>query len=60
MAKYTTEYREPGLLCLWIGIRPIVVVFKDEYVQVSYNGKQIIHFGKADIKWVINAILQNK
>eukprot|EP00106_Octopus_bimaculoides_P012607 XP_014780049.1 PREDICTED: cytochrome P450 4V2-like [Octopus bimaculoides] len=60
MTKYTTEYREPGLLCFWVGIQPIVVAFKDEYVQdVIGNTKHIEKnmFYKFLYPWLGNGLL---
>ncbi|XP_052824046.1 cytochrome P450 4V2-like [Octopus bimaculoides] len=33
LMKCLEEFRERGILCLWSGIQPAVLIFKDEYVQ---------------------------
>ncbi|GAB1598778.1 cytochrome P450 4V2 isoform X1 [Argonauta hians] len=42
LVKFTEDFRGVGLMCLWLSVHPIVIVFKDEYVQdVIGNSKHI-------------------
>ncbi|CAI9723438.1 Hypothetical predicted protein [Octopus vulgaris] len=39
--QFSEEYREHGLLCLWICFQPVILVFKDKYVHYRIKMVQI-------------------
>ncbi|XP_052823831.1 cytochrome P450 4V2 isoform X2 [Octopus bimaculoides] len=58
--KSVEEHREHGLLCLWFGFQPVVLVFKDKYVHdVIGNTKHIekSFFYKLLAPWLGNGLL---
>ncbi|XP_029636405.2 cytochrome P450 4V2 isoform X1 [Octopus sinensis] len=58
--QFSEEYREHGLLCLWICFQPVILVFKDKYVHdVIGNTKHIEKnlFYKLLEPWLGNGLL---
>ncbi|XP_029637190.2 cytochrome P450 4V2-like [Octopus sinensis] len=40
LMRYVDEYREKGILCLWFGPNPNLLIFKDDYVQDAMGNMQ--------------------